>query len=100
MQESEVKLLECPMCGSEAELFHDDCWYRAGCTKCGIGTGNRNQDYKAASQWNQRTPDTTKLVEALEAIKKHQELNVLGNARLSTTWQIANRALESYKGGK
>lgn len=53
-----IELKPCPFCGGEAKLFDPDKespWHQVVCQKCSASTRNRNQDYKAAADWNSRT---------------------------------------------
>lgn len=55
MPENEIKLLPCPFCGGEGEMFGngiDVCF--VSCRKCHADTTIRNSPREAAEAWNRR----------------------------------------------
>lgn len=97
------ELKSCPFCGSDKKgievssggIAGREASYCVRCHKCMAASAGYGTFEIATYHWNTRTESVNqKLVEALNHIKKHQEL-VAGDkvAKLSTTWIIANKAL-------
>jgi Lar family restriction alleviation protein len=71
LEKKSNRLLSCPFCGGEAELFHDEQFIHHAfvfCTKCEAQTrlyANGNMTEKAIKDWNTRKP-MERIVEQLE----------------------------------
>lgn len=114
-----IKQVTCPMCGMKCKIGGDDkegTHYYIPLTDEGLQKENEIQarllakgaeredhliaeNYALTKQWKSIIEKVIRYEIAFNAIKKHQESNVTGRLGkgLSSTWQIANRALENEK---
>jgi Lar family restriction alleviation protein len=104
------KLLPCPFCGGEAELFHDEQFIHHAfvfCTECEAQTklyANGNMTEKAIKDWNTRKP-MERIVEQLEgeerkANQKRRDAIELHSEEFWRGRQTGlNKAIEIVKGG-
>ena len=99
---SDIKLLPCPFCGGEAEVFTSDeigylgnDGYTVKCGSCICGTGHYKDRQRAIEMWNTRKP-MERIVEKLE--EKADEAHDGYNPVIAQTFR---RAIEIVKeGGK
>lgn len=83
---SDIKLLPCPCCGSEAKigiLEKHFTFYRAVCLECGLTAKAKPTPELTASLWNARKP-IDRIVEQLE--KEDEELDTDMWARECDNW--------------
>lgn len=110
---SEIKLLPCPFCGGEAEVFTSDeigylgnDRYTVKCGSCICGTGHYKDRQRAIEMWNTRKP-MERIVEQLEEKKNmytkcENDCNMCdchGCDLQDTGYQFYKNAIEIVKAG-